>query len=106
VGEGGVVNISVVTEAGGHALNVECELVGEGVGSRCTANVTANVATNKTAAESETEELLRVREPVSEGGAKHGRFFGSDVSHPVAKGDVGVLIGVTAVGRAFEDGEG
>ena len=79
---------------------------GEGVGSRCTANVTANVATNKTAAESETEELLRVREPVSEGGAKHGRFFGSDVSHPVAKGDVGVLIGVTTVGRAFEDGEG
>ena len=33
-------------------------------------------------------------------------FFGSDVGYPVAKGNVGVLGGVTTVGRAFEDGEG
>ena len=40
------------------------------------------------------------------GGPEHGSFFGSDVGYPVAKGDVGVLGGVTTVGRAFEDDEG
>jgi hypothetical protein len=73
-------------------------LVGERVGSRCAANVAATVAANKAAAERKAEELLRVWEPVSEGGAEHSSFFGSDVCYPIAMGYVGVLGGVSTVG--------
>ena len=72
--------------------------MGERVGSRCAANVAANVTADKAAAERKAEELLRVWEPVNEGGAERSSLFGSNVSYPIAKGYVGVLGGVTTVG--------
>jgi hypothetical protein len=66
VGEGGAVDAGVVAEACGHAFNVKSELVGEGVGGRRALEVATDVASNEAAAKGEAEELLRVREPISE----------------------------------------
>ena len=58
VGEGGVVDARVVTEACGHALDVKGELVGEGVGGGGASYVPSDIATHETTSEGKAEELL------------------------------------------------
>ena len=87
----------MVTEACGHAFNSKCELVSKGVGGRRAFDVATNVASNKAAAKGEAEELLGVREPVSEGRAVYGCLFSGHVRNPVSKGDMGALGGASSM---------
>ena len=48
----------MVAEAGGHALDVEGELVSEGVGGRGAPDVATDIASNEAASKGEAEELL------------------------------------------------